>query len=151
MGRTLRLSLRACRLLTQTTAFAHLLGGLGPRAFGPVVELESPFPSSLGACCLQLSLHAGIPAPLARSHTIVICKENNMNPPPQEVPHKNSHQRKTSQKFQTIVLIKIPTYWKMVSYPLIKEGQLSHKYAIASSVEPMNLLSKGSNESLPKY
>ena len=24
---------------------------------------------------------------------------------------------------------KIPTYWKMVSYPLIKEGQLSHKYA----------------------
>ena len=38
----------------------------------------------------------------------------------------------------------------MVSYPL-KEGQLSHKYAIASPVEPMNLLSKGSNESLPKY
>ena len=27
-------------------------------------------------------------------------------------------------------------------YPLIKEGQLSHKYAIASPVEPMNLLSK---------
>ena len=24
-------------------------------------------------------------------------------------------------------LTKIPTYWKMVSYPLIKEGQLSHK------------------------
>ena len=46
---------------------------------------------------------------------------------------------------------KIPTYWKMVSYSLIKEGQLSHKYAIASPVEPMNLLSKGSNESLPKY
>ena len=41
---------------------------------------------------------------------------------------------------------------KKVSWcPLIKEGQLSHKYAIASSVEPMNLLSKGSNESLPKY
>ena len=39
----------------------------------------------------------------------------------------------------------------MVSYPLIKEGQLSHEYAITSSVEPMNLLSKGSNESLPKY
>ena len=39
----------------------------------------------------------------------------------------------------------------MVSCPLIKEGQLSHKYAIASPVEPMNLLSKGSNESLPKY
>ena len=39
----------------------------------------------------------------------------------------------------------------MVSYPLIKEGQLSHKYAIVSSVEPMNLLSKGSNKLLPKY
>ena len=34
-------------------------------------------------------------------------------------------------------------------YPLIKEGQLSHKYAITSPVEPMNLLSKGPNESLP--
>ena len=39
----------------------------------------------------------------------------------------------------------------MVSYPLIKEGQLSHKNAIASPVEPMNLLSKGSDELLPKY
>ena len=38
----------------------------------------------------------------------------------------------------------------MVSYPLIKEGQLSHKYAIVSPVEPMNLLSEGSNESLPE-
>ena len=82
----------------------------------------------------------------AQSHLVLlICSL------PQEVPHKNSHQRKTSQKLQTIVLIKIPTYWKMVSYPLIKEGQLSHKYAIAIPVEPMNLLSKGSNESLPKY
>ena len=40
---------------------------------------------------------------------------------------------------------------KMSWYPLNKEGQLSHKYAIASPVEPMNLLSKGSNELLPKY
>ena len=39
---------------------------------------------------------------------------------------------------------------KKVSWcPLIKEGHLSHKYAIASPVEPMNLLSKGPNESLP--
>ena len=37
----------------------------------------------------------------------------------------------------------------MVSYPLIKEGQLSHKYTIASPVESMNLLSKCSDESLP--
>ena len=58
------------------------------------------------------SLGAGIPAPLAWYHTIVICKGNHINPPlPQEVPHKNT------------------TYWKMVSYPLIKEGLRSHKYA----------------------
>ena len=44
VSRTLRLSLRARRLLTQTTAFAHLLDGLGPRTFGPAVELESPSP-----------------------------------------------------------------------------------------------------------
>ena len=40
---------------------------------------------------------------------------------------------------------------KVSWYPLIIEGQQSHKYAIASPVEPMNLLSKVSNESLPKY
>ena len=27
-------------------------------------------------------------------------------------------------------LTKIPTYWKMVSYPLINEGQLSYKYVL---------------------
>ena len=41
--------------------------------------------------------------------------------------------------------------WEMAQNSLINEGQLSHKYTIASPVEPMNLLSKGSNESLPKY
>ena len=30
-------------------------------------------------------------------------------------------------------LTKIPIYWKMVSYPLIKEGQWSHKYAFLSA------------------
>ena len=40
---------------------------------------------------------------------------------------------------------------KVSWYPLIIEGQQSHKYAITSPVEPMNLLSKDSNESLPKY
>ena len=40
---------------------------------------------------------------------------------------------------------------KVSWYPLIIEGQQSHKYAIASPVEQMNLLSKVSNESLPKY
>ena len=36
-----------------------------------------------------------------------------------------------------------------VLVPLIKEGQLSHKYAIASPVESMNLVSKGPNKSSP--
>ena len=44
------------------------------------------------------SLGAGIPAPLARSHTIVICKENNIKPPAT---------RSTSQKYQSIVTQKI--------------------------------------------
>ena len=39
----------------------------------------------------------------------VICKENNIKPP---------STRSTSQNFQTIVLIKIPTHWKTSWYPL---------------------------------
>ena len=71
------------------------------------------------------SLSARIPAPLARSHTIVICKGNHMEPPTTRSP---------TQKYQSIITQKIqqnidPPYRKMVSYPLIKEGQLSHKYA----------------------
>ena len=44
MSRSLFLSFGARRLLVQTMAFTHLLGGLGPQAFGPAVELESPSP-----------------------------------------------------------------------------------------------------------
>ena len=44
------------------------------------------------------SLGAGIPAPLARSHTIFICKENNIEPPAT---------RSTSQKYQSIATQKI--------------------------------------------
>ena len=32
-------------LAQETTAFAHLLSGLGPRALGPAVELGIPIPS----------------------------------------------------------------------------------------------------------
>ena len=32
-------------LAQETMAFAHLLGGLGPRAFGPAVDLEFSIPS----------------------------------------------------------------------------------------------------------
>ena len=82
-------------LAQETTAFAHLLGGLGLWAFGPVVDLESPSPPHNADRCLLMqtsmaSFGAGIPAPLARSHTIVICKENNIKPP---------ITRSTSQKF----------------------------------------------------
>ena len=128
VSRTLRLSLRARRLLMQTTAFAHLLGGLGPRAFSPVVELESSSPLINGvARCRDSSSISEVPY-----HCHMQGKQ-----------YKTPHHKK--------YLTKIPTYWKMVSYLLIKEGQLSHKYAIMSSVELMNLLSKGSKESLPKY
>ena len=82
-------------LAQETTAFTHLLGGLGPRAFDPAVDLESPSPPHNADWCLltqtsMASFGAGIPAPLARSHTIVICKENNIKPPTT---------RSTSQKF----------------------------------------------------
>ena len=33
-------------LAQETTAFAHLLGGLGTRAFGPAVDLEFSIPSN---------------------------------------------------------------------------------------------------------
>ena len=82
-------------LAQETTAFAHLLGGLGPQAFGPAVDLESLSPPHNADWCLLMqtsmaSFGARIPAPLARSQSIVICKENNIKPPAT---------RSTSQKF----------------------------------------------------
>ena len=106
VSRTLRLSLRARRLLMQTTAFAHLLSGLGPQAFGPAVELGIPIPSD--------QWRRLVPA----------------FPLPSEVPyhcHMQGKQYKTPHHKK--YLTKIPTYWKMSWYPLIKESQLSHKYA----------------------
>ena len=99
LSRTLRLSLGAHRFLMQTMAFTHLLGGLGPRAFDPVVDLKFPIPvfaRSLLFACANNSFRSmpGIPAPLARSHTTVICKEDNIKPPAT---------RSTSQKYQSIV------------------------------------------------
>ena len=41
--------------------------------------------------------------------------------------------------------------WKRVLVPRHSQGWQSHINAITSPVEPMNMLSKGSNESLPKY
>ena len=134
MSRTLRLSLGARRLLTQTTAFTHLLSGLGP-----AVELESPSPPINAVWFLAY----------ANINGVTRCRDSSSI---SEVPyhcHMQGKQYKPPRHKK--YLTQIPTYWKMVSYLLIKEGQLSHKYAIASPVEPMNLLSKGSNESLPKY
>ena len=62
------------------------------------------------------SLGAGIPALRAWTIPLSYAKGNHIKPPPQEVPHKNT------------------TYWKMVSYPLIKEGQRSHKYAFLRAI-----------------
>ena len=86
VSRMLRLSLGARHLLMQTTAFAHLLDGLGPRAFGPAVDLEFPIlvfaqSSSFAQANNGFRSMPGIPGPLARSHTIVICKEINIKPP----------------------------------------------------------------------
>ena len=102
VSRSLRLSLGARRLLAQTTAFAHLLGGLGARAFGPAVELESPSPFSLGARCLlaQTTAFARCRDSSSNSvvHTIVIYKGSSIKPPAT---------RSTSEKYQSIVTQKI--------------------------------------------
>ena len=42
-------------LAQETTAFAHLLSGLGPRAFSPAVELGIPIPSNQ---CLLMFAYA---------------------------------------------------------------------------------------------
>ena len=111
-------------LIARSSSFAYANNGFRSSARWPMstglrpcggAGNPHPLRSMLIDVCLRKHsmalLGAGIPAPLSRYHTIVICKENNINPlpPPQEVPHKNT------------------TYWKMVSYPFIKEGQLSHK------------------------
>ena len=115
MSRTLHLLLRAHRLLTQTTAFTHLLGGLGPQAFGPAVELGIPIPSNQRRLMFAYSNINGV----------AWCRDSHS---PSKVPyhyHMQGKQYKTPchKKYLT----KIPSYWKMASYPLIKEGQLSHK------------------------
>ena len=74
-------------------------------------------------------LSAELPAPLARYHTVVICKGNHIKPPTTRSP---------TQRFPLAKnLIKIPNYsFNKNSHilenglvPLIKEGQLSHKNA----------------------
>ena len=95
MRRSLRLSLGACHLLKQTTAFAHLCGGLYPRASGPAVELESPILSDQRWLMFAKANINGVARCRDSSsnsvdHTIVICKGNYIKPPPQEVPHKNT-------------------------------------------------------------
>ena len=66
----------------------------------------------------MVSLGDRIPTLLARYHTIVMQGEPYKTPATRSPISKKPH--------------KIPTYWKMFWYPLIKEGQLSHKYAIMS-------------------
>ena len=68
-------------LKQETTAFAPLLGGLYPRACG-LAGNENPHPlrSTLIDVCLRKHQWRrsvpGFPLPIARSHTIVICKGN---------------------------------------------------------------------------
>ena len=79
---------------------APLLGSLYPRSCGPAGEWDPhPLQSTLIDVCLcKHQWHRsvlGSPLPIVRYHTIVSCKGNH---------------------------IKIPRYWKMFWYPLIKEG-----------------------------
>ena len=89
-------------LAQETTAFAHLLGVLCPRACGPAVELGIPIPSDQGRLMFAyaningVAVVPGFPLPLARYHTIVICKGNHMKPPPPTT-------RSPTQKYQSIV------------------------------------------------
>ena len=135
----LHLSLRARRLLTQTTAFAHLLSGLGPWAFGPVVDLEFPIPvfarSSLFAYANNgFRSMPGIPAPLARYHTIVICEGNHINPPPPPTT------RSPTQKYQSIVTQKIQQKYHILdNVPVPPCSILLYVYLSSYSAQPIQL------------
>ena len=95
MSRMLSLSLRAHQLLTQTMAFTHLLSDLGPRTFGPAVELESPSPSIDTDWCLRNGVaRCWDSSSNSMIHAIVICKGSNIRPPTT---------RSTWQKYQIIV------------------------------------------------
>ena len=112
-------------LIARSSSFAYANNGFRssaqwPRssAFGPAVDLEFPIPvfarSSLFACTNN-GFHSmpGIPAPLARSHTTVICKENNIKPPAT---------RSTSQKYQSIATQKILHIGKWSCTPSLKRA-----------------------------
>ena len=75
---------------------------------------------------------AGNPHPL-RSTLIDVCNgvaRCRDSRSPSEVPyHCHMQEKQHNPPRHKKYLTKIPTYWKMSQYPLIKEGQLSHKYA----------------------
>ena len=63
----------------------------------------------------------------ANTNGVARCRDSRS---PSEVPyhcHMLGKQYKPPPPRHKKYLTKVPTYWKMVSYPLIKEGQLSHK------------------------
>ena len=70
-------------LAEETTAFFHVLGGLGPRP-SALRLIWNPHPLLTMLIDVtqtsMASFGARIPAPLARYHTIVICKGNHIKP-----------------------------------------------------------------------
>ena len=100
-------------LIARSSSFAYPNNGFHssaqwPRSSGlrPCSGAGNPHPLRS-----MVSLGAGIPAPLARYHTIVICKGNHIKPPTTRSP---------TQKYQSIVTQKSnknTTYWKMFRYP----------------------------------
>ena len=97
-------------LKQETTAFALLLGGLYPRACGPAGSRNPhPLRSTLIDVCLRKHQWRcsvpGFPLPIARYHTIVICKGNHIKSHT-KIP-KYSNTKNPTKKFQSIVTQKI--------------------------------------------
>ena len=141
MSRMLRLSLRARRFLAKARKAGFRSSAQRPMFLGlrPCGELGTPsVPINADRCLLKqtsmVSLGAGIPAPIARYHTIVKCKGNHIKPPTTRSPTQRFPSAKNLIKFQTIVLIKIPTYWKIVLYPQMRKSLVKYQNIVKRKI-----------------
>ena len=121
-------------LKQETTAFAPLLGGLYPRACGPAGS-GNPHPLRSMLIDVCLGKHQwrrsvpGFPLPIARSHTIVICKGNHIKPPATRSPtqkYQSIVTQKIQQKYHILENVPVPpcyqiapSYRKLCSYPQV--------------------------------
>ena len=104
-------------LAQETTAFAHLLGVLCPLACGPAVELEIPIPSDQRLLMFAYANINGVARCRDSRSPSKVPYHCHMQREPYKTPcHKKSH-TKIPKYSNTKNPTKIPTYWKMVSYP----------------------------------